>query len=631
MRLLLKAALQNRRHFLLLIFTLISMLLLTFSSQLEIFSLGVMAKTGPDFFSLFGDKNSSSVTLDQVTQKWPEISEGTRVITKEMADRYLFESGNMSLVQKITHFLDRHFQIASDLKRLAFFLVFIALFKACSLFFNRYSTQLVSIRVSRDLRQRYFEHIQSLPMTFYQEYNTGSLSSRVFGDASSIANALNSLLLNYIQTPFAAITTLVACFLLSWKLSLIIFVGFPVVLLPIIILSKKIKLIAKQLQRNQEGFTSVLIDFLSGILTVKVFAMEEFSLKKYREQNYEMAKLEEKSARYGLASRPILHTASSLFFAAVILSGLYLFHMSPTDLLVFCGLLYLFYEPIKKFSEENVNVLRGLAAAERMEEVLSQHSPIVDEPSAVDLTEFKSEISFNNVAFRYKDHWILRKLSFTVKKGETVAIVGPTGAGKSTIVQLLPRLWDIQEGTILIDGKPIRSYTIRSLRESIAFVPQKPFLFLDSIHENIAFGREFSRTEVEEAAQRAHADEFIVRLPQKYDSMLAEGGKNLSGGQQQRLAIARALVKRAPILILDEATSSLDAVSESKIKEAIVGLHGSVTQIIIAHRFSTIEHADKIIYVDRGSKISEGTKDQLLLSCPGFKQMWEMMKIRDNN
>ena len=234
-------------------------------------------------------------------------------------------------------------------------------------------------------------------------------------------------------------------------------------------------------------------------------------------------------------------------------------------------------------------------------------------------------IDFENVWFRYEERWVLRGVSFSIKKGETVAFVGPTGSGKSSLVQLLPRLYDIEKGAIRINGRSIRDFTQKSLREAIAFVPQRPFLFLDTVAANISFGRKFSEGEIETAACKAHADEFIRLLPEGYQTPLSEAGKNLSGGQQQRLAIARALVKNAPLLILDEATSSLDALSENRIKSALADLHGKITQIIIAHRLSTIEHADKIFYLDGGEIVAEGTKEQLLQSCPSFRKMWEHM------
>lgn len=629
MRLLLKAALLNRKHLVLLLITVSAMFMLTIASQMEMLSLGVIAKTGPDAFVLFGPKDGTQVhelSLEDVEEKWGEITHHPDgLMTREDANKYVVSKQGASLIQKITYFLDKHFQISTNLIRLAAVLVIVAFFKAIALFVHRYTTQVVAIRVSRDLRLKYFEHMQSLPMSFYQRHNIGELSARATGDAGTVAGAINSMLINYLQTPFALLTTLAALLFISWKLTLVLFVGFPVILAPIIFIAKKIKLISKQMQRNQEGFASVLIDFLAGIQTIKVFAMEEFSYKKYRAQNHLMSKLEERSARFGLASRPILHSISSLFFAAVILAGLYLFRLGPAELLVFCGLLYVFYEPIKKIAEESNQILRGIAAAERMYEVLDLQSSIVDAPDAADLTGFKETIEFRNVSFCYEQDWVLRDLSFTVRKGETVAIAGPTGAGKSTIVQLLPRLYDVQKGEILIDGKPLRRYTQKSLREHISFVPQKPFLFLDTVRENISFGRPFSHEEIVSAARKAHAEEFIVGLPNSYDSLLAEAGKNLSGGQQQRLAIARALVKKAPILVMDEATSSLDAISEGKIKDAIIGLHGQVTQIIIAHRFSTIEHADRIIYIEQGRKIAEGTKAHLLEICPNFRRMWEMM------
>lgn len=608
------------------------MFMLTIGSQMEMFSLGIIAKTGPDFFVLFGKNEEGKLvsvkelTLDDVEKNWDAIAGSSDgVMTQQAANAYMSARGGNSIVQKVVIFLDEHFQIHKNLTKLAFILVFVALFKAVALFFHRYCTQIVSIRVSRDLRLAYFKHIQSLPMTFYHDYDIGSLCARVSCDASIVAQAINSLLINYIQTPFAVVSTLLACFYISWKLSMTIFVCFPLVVVPVIWIARRIKRIAKQIQRNQEGFSMTLLDFLSGIMTVKSFAMEDFSLKKYREQNDKMSRLEEKSARYSLAARPILHSISSIFFVVVILSGLYLFHLGPAELLVFCGLLYVFYEPIKKFAEENNNVFRGVAAAERMYEVLNMDSAMVDDPDATKMSQFENAIEFKNVSFRYREEWVLQDLSFTIKKGETVALVGPTGAGKSTIAMLLPRLYDVQKGEILIDGKSIKEYTQRSLRESIAFVPQKPFLFFDTVRENITFGRSFSDEQIRAAAKNAHAEEFIVRLPGQYHFQLEESGKNLSGGQQQRLAIARALVKNAPILLMDEATSSLDAVSEGKIKDAIIELHGKLTQIIIAHRFSTIEHADKIIYLEKGRKVAEGTRDELLESCPNFRHMWEMM------
>ncbi len=633
MKLLLNAALRSRKHLSLLIVTFATLLCLTVASQMEMFALGVLSNNGADFFALFSEKTidgaKDAVSLQSVQEKWSEIDQsGTGVITKQQAAAYMTAKETNPLNWLVREFR-QHFQFASNINALVIILLCVAVFKAIWLFASRYTTQILSIRVSRDLRQQYFEHIQSLPMSFYQKHNIGSLSSRVVGDAGQIATSINSWLTNYLQTPFTILTCLSMCFYLSWQLSLVVFFGVPLIVLPIVFLARRVKRVSRQLQSNQERFANVLIDFLAGIQTVKIFSMEAFSLRKYKEQNDRMAVLEGKTAKYGLLTRPILHAITTLCLASVVLFGLYTLSMSLSQLIVFCGLLQLVYEPVKKFADENANIQRGVVAAERMFEVLHLKPDIADHKGAIELPGFHSKIEFDHVWFRYQEEWVLKDLSFTVNKGETVAIVGPTGAGKSTIVQLIPRLFEVQKGEIRIDGKPLTAYTQKSLREQIAFVSQKPFLFFDTVGANIAFGRNFSRENIENAAKRAHAEEFIQRLPQKYDSMLAEAGQNLSGGQQQRLAIARALVKEAPVLILDEATSALDSISELHIKNAIANLHGEVTQILIAHRLSTIEHADKIIYLEHGVKIAEGTRNELLKTCDPFRRMWEALYHHD--
>lgn len=632
MKRLFQTALLAHQHRLLIAFSIVAMIMLTLASQLEVVALGIITRKGPDFFELFAPmqngklEKAQEVSWQEVEARWKEIDQtGSGIVSREDTAHFLSKVKGSDLIGEVIGAVNAWLPISSSLKALALFIVFVALFKAISLFCQRFFARLVAIRVSRDLRQAYFEHIQTLPMNFYQQYNMGSLSSRVVGDAALVAEALNACLVNYLQTPFTVLSTLSLCFYTSWRLSLILFFGLPLIIAPIIFLARRVKRISKQLQRNQETFASILLDFLAGIQTVKVFAMEEFSLKKYREQNSRMAALEQKSARYDLSSRPIIHTIGMFCLATALLYGLYVLQMNVSDVLVYCGLLYVFYEPIKKFAEENTHIQRGVAAAERMQEVLHLQPDIQDEKNALTLEGLQDSIEFDRVWFRYENQWILKDISFTVKRGDKVAIVGPTGSGKSTIVQLLPRLYDIQQGEIRIDGRPLTAYTQKSLRENIAFVPQKPFLFLDTIAENIAFGRAFSMEAIQEAARQAHADEFICNLQEGYQTFLLEMGKNLSGGQQQRLAIARALVKKAPILILDEATSSLDAVSENHIKCALEELHGKMTQIIIAHRLSTIEDADKIIFLEKGEKIAEGTKDQLLKTCPQFRRMWEML------
>jgi len=630
MRLLLQAALRTKKHLFLLVTTFITLILLTVASQMEMFSLGILTgNNGSDFFSLFPTEKVGEiegVSKERVMEKWNELTpEGTNLITKESASSYLHTKKESNPLNWILFKLRQKGIFSNNLFSVVALLLFVAVFKAIWLFASRYGTQLLAIRVSRDLREQYFQHIQSLPMSFYQKYDIGSLSSRVVGDAGQIAISINSCLTNYLQTPFTVGTSLSVCFYISWKLASVIFLGLPLIVLPIMFLTKRVKRVSRQLLSNQERFTTVLLDFLAGIQTVKIFSMELFSLKKYKEQNDRMAHLESKTAKYALLARPILHGVTTLCLAVIALFGLYILQMTLSQLIVFCGLLHLVYEPMKKFAEENANVQKGVVAAERMFEVLNLKPHIEDPEDAVELTEFKDKIEFDRVWFRYEGEWVLQDVSLTIKKGETVAFVGPTGSGKSTLAQLIARLYEPERGEIRIDGKSIKSYTQKSLREIMGFVSQKPFLFIDTIQENITVGKKVSKEIVEIASRRAYAEEFICRLPEKYDTVLNEAGQNLSGGQQQRLAIARALVRGAPILILDEATSALDALSENHIKNAIAALQGQVTQILIAHRLSTIDHADTIFYIERGVKIAEGNKDDLLASCKPFRAMWEMM------
>lgn len=629
MKLLLKATLRVKKHIALLVITMMTIIGLTISNQIEMATLGVLSDTGADFFSLFASKNkrgdkNNYVTFTEVQEKWGKIAkENKKIITQDEAQSFMNRKEVKIPLPRLLYHIKQHLGLEKNLKAFLILLLLVALNKAFFLFFSRFSSQKLSILISRDLRQQYFDHLQHQPMKFFQKYNIGSLSSRISGDSSQIANSFNSMIANYIHAPFTILSTLGLCFYISWQLSLVIFIGLPMVVFPVVFVTRKVKRITRELQKNQERFNSILIDFLSGIQTVKFFSMEAFSFKKYKEQNDQMAKLETKTAKYDLLTRPILHTINTVCLATVIIFGLHVLEMKIAELLVFVGLVHLIYEPIKKFADENTNIQKGVVAAERLFEIFSLKPQITDLPDAIKLKGFNHSLEFKNVWFRYEDKWILKNLSFSVKKGETVALVGATGVGKSTIVQLIPRLYDIHKGDVLIDGQSIQKFTQKSLREQISFVPQKPFLFYDTVGANISHGKTFSKKEIVAAAKKAHAHEFIRKLPNQYNTMLAETGKNFSGGQQQRLAIARALFKKAPILILDEATSSLDAISEGHIKEAIKDLQGMVTQIIIAHRLSTIEYADRIIFLEKGVKVAEGSREKLLSTCSSFRELWE--------
>ncbi|BAE81399.1 ABC transporter for multidrug [Chlamydia felis Fe/C-56] len=637
MKLLLKAVLRHKKHLTLLGFSLLAILGLTVSSQAEIFSLGLIAKTGPDAFVLFARKENnrlvkaSQLSQEQILERWSDISPNSEPITTAQANAYISRYGNgaTSITSKLSRFISHYIDL-SRFGSLALFLVFVAIFKAITLFFQRFLSQVVAIRVSCDLRRDYFQALQKLPMTFFHAHDMGNLSSRVITDSTSIAQAVNSLMVNYVQAPITLTLALAVCLSISWKFSLLVCIAFPVLILPIVIIARKIKALAKKIQKNQDKFSSVLLDFLAGIVTVKVFCTESFAFKKYCDQNSQIAALEEKSAAYGLLPRPLLHTIASLFFAFVVIIGLYKFNIAPEELIVFCGLLYLIYDPVKKFGDENTTIMKGCAAAERFYEVLSHPDQYNESADSREFLGLARSVEFRDVSFSYdNEKTVLKNLSFTINKGEAIGIVGSTGSGKTTVSKLLPRLYQVSQGEILLDGISIKEYSKSSLRNHIGCVLQHPFLFYDTIWNNLTCGKDIPEEDVIHALKQAHAYEFVQRMPLGVHSLLEESGKNLSGGQQQRLTIARALLKNASILILDEATSSLDPISENYIKEIIGRLKGQCTQIIIAHKFSTLEHVDRVIYLEHGEKVAEGMKDELLSSCPSFLKMWELSGTKD--
>jgi len=622
MRRLIRIAFTQNLYRFLMVFTLLFAILFTVASQLEIFSLGLVIKKGPDLFELCSS-NKETLSREELLQKWDQIdSNKSGVITRENLRSFTEKEPNAGLLDRSVALLQRWIPIHKNIWAFIGVLAFVALFKAITLFCYRFGTRLFTIYLCRDVRQHYFEHIQSLPMSFYHNHNIGALSTRAMNDAYIIADGIHSALVNYVQTPFALFSTLALCFAISWQLSCIIFFGLPILIGPIIFIARRIRRLSWQLQKKQEAFSSVLVEFLRGVQTIKLYAMEAFSLKKYKELNQAMTGLEKRNARYDTSSRPVLHTIGMAILVAVILFGLWVLLLPLHEVVCYCGLLWNVYEPVKKFSEESGRIQRGAAACDRLHEVLDQHPTIVDKDEAKSEIPFTSTIAFNNVSFSYGQSPVLSSISFEVKKGETIAIVGPTGGGKSTIVSLLARLFEPQEGSITIDGTCIQKFTQKSLRDFFGVVPQHAFLFHDTVSENIKFGRSYTEEEVQCAAQMAHAEEFIVKLPDGYKTLLAEAGKTLSGGQQQRLALARALIKQSSVLVLDEATSALDSSSELHIKSVLKELKGNITQIIIAHRLSTIEDADRIIVIEGGEKVGDGTKEELLNSCPTFRRLW---------
>ncbi len=624
MKRLLKSALRVRKRLSLFFLSICTLLILTVVNQAEMISFGILAERDVGFFQLF-DKDAS-VSKEDVQRVWPKLDvENKGYVVKSDAQKYLFENGRDGIfmfrwLQKIksyVHQAENKFSIF-----LQVFLI-VGLIKAFFLFYSRYLTKLLAIKISKDLRQQYFKHIQSLPMKFFQQHNVGSLSSRVVNDAAQISLSINSLITNYIHTPFVLITSLTICFMFSWQLTLIVFIGLPSVIYPIRVITRRVKRSTRKLQKNQEDFSTVLLDFLSGIQVVKIFSMQRYALDRYREKNDEMEVLESKISKYDLMTRPILHFMTTFCLVAILMFGLFVLYIPLMDIIVFCGLLHLFYEPVKRFADENANVQKGVVAAERLYQVLDIE-PDQEKDKVTNIATFKDHLKFERVWFKYAEQFVLSDVSFSIRKGESIALVGATGSGKSTIAHLIPNLYQVDKGRVVLDGLSVNDYSKDQLRSLISIVPQRPFLFCDTILANLTLGKEVSLSKVKDACRKAHALEFIEALEDNYYTQVAEGGRNFSGGQLQRLSIARALLKESSIMILDEATSALDSLSEHHIREVMKGIKGELTQIIIAHRLSTIEHVDRIILLGEGKVLDIGTLEELLDRSNTFRAMHQL-------
>ncbi|RLA91812.1 MAG: ABC transporter permease, partial [Deltaproteobacteria bacterium] len=417
----------------------------------------------------------------------------------------------------------------------------------------------------------------------------------------------------------------------KWDWALITFMIFPISIIPIVKFGKKIRKFSKKSQIKMGSITTLLHETISGNRIVKAFNMEDYESKRFSEENHRLFKIIMKRQTIRALSSPVMETLGGLGAALIILVGgmaVIKGKVTPGTFFSFVTALFMMYQPLKSISKMNNIIQEGMAAGKRVFEILDLKPGIHDKEGAIHLSGIKEGIEFKNVSFKYEDEWVLKDISFKVRKGETVALVGMSGGGKTTIANLIPRFYDIQHGTILIDGVDIRDYTIRSLRDNIAIVTQQTILFNDTVRNNIAYGNhEKNDEEVIKAAIAANAHDFILKLPKGYNTIIGEAGIKLSGGERQRISIARALLKDAPILILDEATSSLDTESEKEVQIALNNLMKNRTSIVIAHRLSTIRNADKIIVIENGKIVEKGTHEELLALKGYYKKLYDLQFV----
>jgi len=512
-------------------------------------------------------------------------------------------------------------------------IVLIIVFGVKSISYYTYSflLEIVGQTIIRDLRTRLFTHIHRQPLSFFSSMPTGTLISRVISDVTLMQQAVSNALVNILRDFFQVIILLGVVFYMNWKLAMIAFVLLPIAAYPIIKFGKLFRKLSIRTQEETAHVSNMLYETITGNRIVKAFSKEKYESNRFIRQIDKLFSVTIQEAKFRSIQHPLMEFIGGLAFAVIVWYGgkdVIADKATPGTFLAFLTALIAAYDPIKGISRINSTIQQGLAAATRVFNILDIEPAITDKAGAQPLPPFTTSIEFNNLSFSYDgEETVLHDVNLTVQSGEALAIVGPSGGGKTTLTNLIPRFLDVQDGGIYIDGNDIRECTIASLRGQIAMVTQQTILFNDTVKSNIAYGDlEATDEQIFSAARAAHATSFIERLPDGFNTIIGEGGNRLSGGQRQRVSIARAILKNAPILILDEATSALDTESEREVQKALENLMKDKTTLVVAHRLSTIKNADRIIVVKDGRIVEEGTHDDLLTQHGEYELLHNMQK-----
>lgn len=492
-----------------------------------------------------------------------------------------------------------------------------------------YLLEQVGFSIIRDFRTRVFKHIHVQPLSFFHSYPTGTLISRVISDVTFMQQAVSSALVGVLRDFFTVVVLLGVIFFLNWKLALFSFAVLPITAYPIYKFGRVFRKLSTNAQEETAHVSNVLYETITGNRIVKAFNMEDYENRRYRDQLGTLFNVEVKNAKFRCLQHPLMEFIGGISIALFIWfggKGVIDGSSSPGTFFALMASLIVAYDPIKRIGKVNASIQQGLAAAARVYTILDIKPAIRDSDDAKSLLPFNKSIVFREVIFNYSDNTqALANISLTVPRGQTLAIVGPSGGGKTTLTNLIPRFLDVTSGSIMIDDIDIRDITIRSLRDQIAMVTQQTILFNDTVKNNITYGSlDSSMEDIEKAAVAAHAIDFIKNLPNGFDTIIGEGGARLSGGERQRISIARALLKNAPVLILDEATSALDTESEREVQSALENLMKNRTTFVIAHRLSTIKNADRIIVIKNGTIAEDGTHDELLLQHGEYELLYNM-------
>ena len=503
--------------------------------------------------------------------------------------------------------------------------------KNISLYIKNITLSIVQYRLIRDLRNKLYSHFHYLSLSYFNKNKSGELTAVLVNDIDNMRNSLSIMFQKLFVEPINIIILMSLLFIVSTKLALIALLIIPVSGIIIFGISHSIRRRSARSQAQLAGMTSMIAETIGSMRIVKAFATKGFEINRFAKETQKYYKLMLRRDRLRFVSSPVSETFGATIAALLLWVGardvLVIESISSEDFLRFILLLFSLFQPLKNLTNVVNELQNGLASADRVFAIMDIKSDIQDVDNAVEVNDLKNTLSFDNVSFSYGDEKdkVLNNINFQINKGEILALVGPSGAGKSTLVDLIPRFYDTLSGSIKIVGKDIKELKINSLRSLMGIVTQETFLFDDSVKANIAYGVEnISDEKIKDAAIAANAHEFIEELPNGYNTIIGERGVSLSGGQKQRIAIARAIVKNPPILILDEATSSLDSESEKHVQSAIENLMSERTVFVIAHRLSTVHNANKILVLENGQIVQEGKHDELVNIDGLYKQLHKM-------
>lgn len=500
----------------------------------------------------------------------------------------------------------------------------IAIIQGLIFFAGKYFVEWVGNRVVADLRQNLFNHIHALPLQFFSQSRSGDLISRITNDTTALRHLVANVIADAIRSPFTLIGSIAVLLWSNWQLSIVALVVFPICIAPIALISRRIRKASKRGQEGLGELLSVAQESIGGAIVVKAFQMEKEEEKRFKRFNTIIFKMIMRQTRGLALSEPLMTGVSSIGLAGIIIY-IYITDLPLSVLATFGVAMLNMYKPAKKLSQLHMKVNRALPSTERIFEILDVENTVSDRPGSIPFEGVVKSIAFKNVSFAYEEKPILNHINLDIRAGQCIAFVGSSGAGKTTLVNLIPRFFDASEGVVELNGKDLRSYTIHSLRKQIGIVTQKTILFNRSVADNISYGSHDATPEqIEDAARRANAHEFIMELDEGYDTVIGEQAALLSGGMAQRMAIARALLRNPPILILDEATSALDNESERLVQGALNELMKDRTVFVIAHRLSTIAHADSIVVMDKGEIVEQGTHNDLLEKDGKYRYFYDM-------